>query len=125
MFVQLKLNQKPDLSQFERDREKNRACAVPTLIAVVAKCTQAHPQVPVREQHASVGAAIQNMLLCAHGLGFGAKMVSGRKADDLELAAALGLTANEQLFGFVCIGTIGSDQRNTARPNVADHLTIW
>jgi len=124
-FATIKARRDPSSSPDDLERERARALTAPVLITIVARLTIGHPRVRVCEQHMSVGAAIQNMLLCAHALGYGAKMVSGLKVLDPHLANVLGVGSNEQLAGFICLGTQAQPQRKPARPDVDDHLTIW
>lgn len=124
-FVEIKLRRNRDASTVELEQERDRARSVPVLIAVISRLVTDHPIVPVSEQYASVGAAIQNILLCAHGLGFGAKMVSGRKIQDQQLAREFMLQPSEALFGFVCIGTAVAGTSLKARVPVQEVLSYW
>ena len=125
LFMAVKQRISPDAPVSEQERERERALRAPTLLAVVARLERNEPRVEVRDQYASVGAAIQNILLAAHAMGYGAIMLSGRKTRDRELVGALGLTGQEELFGFICLGTPSSSPKPKARPDVADHLTVW
>lgn len=124
-FVEIKKRREGDVSQNEIQRERERASSVPVLIAIVSRLNTEHPVVPVSEQYISVGAAIQNMLLCAHGLGFGAKMVSGKKIKDQQLAFAFDLAPDEGLVGFLCLGTAVAGTRRKPRAAVEEVLTYW
>lgn len=107
----------------ERAREK--AMNAPCVIAVVARLAPDNPNVPVREQYASVGAAIAQMLLAANLLGFGAIMLSGARCQDPRLMTALGLEGNEELMGFLSVGTVSEPPKSKPRPALGDHLTVW
>lgn len=63
----------------EIEAERLRALNAPILPAVLIKIAADHPKVPVEEQYVSLGAAVENILLAAHALGFGAMLTSGRK----------------------------------------------
>jgi len=125
IFVRIKRSHNPSISQTEIQREKDRASGVLLLIAVVDKSHSNPNAVPVHEQIASVGAAVQNIVLCAHLMGFGAKMVSGNKVNDPRLQIALRLHKDESLFGFVCIGTATAGTNHKRRPTVDDVYTHW
>lgn len=125
IFATIKLKREPAVTRTELERERDRARAVPVLLTVVSRFTQDHPVVPISEQCACIGAAIQNILLCADILGFGAKMVSGRKVREPLLAKSLQLMDGEALFGFVCIGTIQADATFKARLPVPELLKYW
>jgi nitroreductase len=83
--------------------ERARAVQAPVVIAVVARIDAAH-EVPVHEQWIAVGGALTNVLNALHLLGFGAKMLSGRRARDAQIAAAF-CGADEQLVGWISCGT--------------------
>lgn len=125
LFASIKARRDPMASLEAIQRERDRAAATPGLIAIVARLRTSHPRVPVYEQYVSIGAAIQNMLLCVHGLGYGAKMVSGLKLQDPAMAKALNVGPWERLIGFLCIGTQSGPQKRRKRPDIADHLSTW
>ena len=125
LFVEAKERQSPDCTAADLERERDRAARAPGLIAVVARPQGDHTHVPVSEQLISVGAAIQNILLVAHAYGYGARMVSGTKTRDRMLCAALGLTDEEDLIGFICIGRSTRAPKTPPRADVADVLTLW
>lgn len=62
------------------------------------------------EQLLSVGAAVENCILAAGALGYGAMWKTGRLACDPEVRAALGLAQRERIAGFIHIGTAAGPQ---------------
>ncbi len=125
LFQSAKSRASPDAGPAELERERERALRAPTLLAVVARLQRNEPRVEERDQYASVGAAIQNILLAAHVMGYGAMMLSGRKTRDQGLVSGLGLVGQEELLGFICLGTPSTPAPDKPRPKVADHLSIW
>lgn len=125
LFVEAKVRQSPDCTAADLERERDRAARAPGLIAVVSRPDPDHSHVPVSEQLISVGAAIQNILLVAHACGYGARMVSGTKTRDRILCTALGLTDEEDLIGFICIGHSTRTPKTPPRADLADVLTRW
>jgi len=93
----------PDADAEALDREASKALRSPVLIVVAAE-TKSHPKVPEVEQLVAVGAAIQNLWLAAHSLGYGAAWKTGSHAYDTGVKSALGLRSDEQIIGFVHIG---------------------
>jgi len=93
----------PEVDAEALDREGSKALRSPVLIAVIAE-TKAHPKVPEVEQVVSVGAAIQNLWLAAHSLGYGAAWKTGSHAYDAGVKSALGVPPEAQIIGFVHIG---------------------
>lgn len=109
--------------QTERAREKalNGAC----LIAVVGIIRDDVSDAPSHEQWVSVGAAVQNILLTATSFGFGSMIVSGDKVKTCALQKGLGLSAIEQLLGFVAVGTVSKQPAPADRPRAEDVLSVW
>src|SRR5262249_45079660 len=125
LFLAAKARASPDASPEELQRERERAMRAPTLLAVVARLQRHEPRAEERDQYASVGAAIQNVLLTAHAMGYGAIMLSGRKTRDRELVSGLGLSGQEELMGFICVGTTAGSPPRKKRPDVGEHLIVW
>ncbi len=90
-------------SEEELALERTRAKQAPVVIAVVARPNPMH-EVPLHEQWMAVGGALTNVLNALHFMGFGAKMLSGRRAADAKIAAAF-CGAGEQLVGWISAGT--------------------
>lgn len=97
----------PGMTAAQLEKLRTRPLQVPLVIAVSAQLRD-NPKVPHVEQLLSAGAAVMNLLNAFHALGFGAVCLTGPSAYDPAVAAALGLQSNEQLLGFVYVGTIGS-----------------
>lgn len=83
--------------------ERKRAVQAPLVIAVVARIDPMH-EVPAHEQWIAVGGALANLLTALHVMGFGAKMLSGRRAADVQIGKAF-CRDGEQLVGWVSVGT--------------------
>jgi nitroreductase len=92
---------------------------------VVVASIDTHAKVPVIEQQLSAGCVAHNLLLGAHALGFGAQWLTGWAAYDRDAAAILGLADNEQVIGFVHIGTPQVDIADRERPALDNLLSTW
>ena len=79
-----------DASEDALEREKRKPLRAP-LIVIVAAVLTAQSKIPEIEQLLAAGAAAQNILLAAHGLGFGAIWRTGALAYDPEVVKGLGL----------------------------------
>ena len=88
----------------ELEVERQRAMQAPVVIAVIARIDTAQPEVPVHDQWACVGGAVSNAITALHFLGYGAKMLSGVRAEDSEIVAAF-CTPGEELVGWISTGT--------------------
>lgn len=125
LFVAAKLAHHPDSTQIEREREREKALRPPVLLALVAAPKAGLAKIPEIEQVASAGAALQSILLAAHGLGYGAIMLSGSRCAAENVRAALGVGAGETLLGFISIGTIVDTPRLASRPSLSDVLNVF
>ncbi len=96
----------PGVEPSKLGSESNKAMRAPLIIAVAA-AVRANPKVPDIEQVVAVGAAVQNMILAAHALGFGAFWRTGPAAYDSEVKKALGFSTQDSLIGFIYLGSIG------------------
>lgn len=76
-----------------------------------------HPQ----ERIVSAGCAIQNMLLVAHAMGFGAGLSSGRALYSKWIRTLFGLGAHEQPLCFLSVGTVTRGKSARPRPGIADY----
>jgi nitroreductase len=92
-----------DKNEAELEEERTRAVQAPVVIAVVARINPIH-EVPVHEQWIAVGGALTNLLNALHLQGFGAKMLSGRRAADVQIGKAF-CRDGEQLVGWISVGT--------------------
>ena len=105
-------------------KSRDKAYRAPTLLLAVLRAKPDDPEVPITERAVTLGAALMNLLLAAHGLGFGAMLTSGRAVRTARFAQAMVLAADEQAVCFVSIGTAGLAQRR-ARATAADFLNDW
>ena len=101
-------------------REREKALRPPVLLALVAAPKPGIATIPEIEQIASAGAALQSILLAAHGLGYGAIMLSGSRCAADNVRSALGVKSGETILGFISIGSIVDTPRLASRPNLAD-----
>lgn len=108
-------------TEVQLQEARDKAFRGPFLALVVARLDPelgpAHPQ----ERIVSAGCAIQNMLLAAHALGFGAGLSSGRALYSPQLRALFGLSPQEQPLCFFSAGTVTRGKPARPRPNRADY----
>lgn len=88
----------------ESAAEGQRAWNGPVLVAVIVRIVPGRPEVPEHEQWLSAGGALTNFLNALHLMGFGAKMLSGRKAGDPDVVRAF-CGPGETLAGWIAVGT--------------------
>jgi nitroreductase len=114
----------PSVSEAELQRERDKAFRAPTIVVVAAKLKKGH-KIPEIEQIASASAAAQTIMLAAPALGYGAVWKTGAAAYDPAVKAALGLTADDDIVGFLYIGTKAGGPSPIPRPEAKDFVTTW
>ena len=100
------------LEQIESAREK--AHRAPLLLVAIACLGPREPNTPPLERMVSMGAAIQNLLLGSHAMGFGAGLTSGQAMASKRLHDLCGLAEEEAAVCCVNIGTV-SKRKSAAR----------
>jgi nitroreductase len=103
-LAELRGSKAPPASEQELAREREKPLRAPLIVAVAAKIT-AHEKVPEVEQLIAVGAAVENMLLAAQALGYGAMWKTGAPAYDPGVKKMLGLGPSDHIVAFLYLGT--------------------
>jgi len=88
----------------KHDKELTKLRRAPMVVAVCA-VRKASEKIPWVEQRDAAVAAAQNMLLAATALGYGSMWRTGDPAYDERVKAALGLTDDDDVVGFLYLGT--------------------
>ncbi len=108
--------------QIAQAREK--AHRAPLLMLAIGCLEGGDPEVDASERLISAGCAIQNILLTAHALGFGAALTSGKALKSPALHALFGLGPGEQALCFINIGTPHRRKPARERPAVAHYVSV-
>lgn len=103
------------LEQIESAREK--AHRAPCLFMVIARLGASEPPIPALERMVSVGAAVQNMLLCAHSMGFGSGLTSGQALQSPRMRNLFSLMEGEEAVCCVNMGSVSKRKMPRARPD--------
>ena len=74
---------------------------------------------------AAVSAAAQTVLLAAHAQGYGAVWKTGAPAYDAGVRAELGLGAEDEIVGFLYLGTRVGGGVSLPRPPAAEFTRVW
>ena len=94
----------PDADQAALDKARAAPLRAPLMIAVLAHI-KPHPKVPPVEQRLSAGCAAHAMLLATEALGYAGIWRTGGAAFDDNVHRALAAQDNEEIVGFLYIGT--------------------
>ncbi len=92
------------------EKARKAPLRAPLVITVVAR-TQPHEQVPRLEQELSAGCAVMAMQMAAQAQGFGGIWRSGWFIFDRLLHQRLGLGEQEQIVGFLYLGTPNAEPK--------------
>jgi nitroreductase len=114
-----------DAASTEVQREEARAKAFrgPFLALMVLRLDPALGETHPQERMISAGCAVQNMLLVAHAMGFGAGLSSGRSLYSRQMRALFGLSDDEQPLCFFSAGTVSTGKASRPRPRAADYTS--
>ncbi|MCO5065838.1 MAG: nitroreductase [Rhizobiaceae bacterium] len=116
MLADLAEKREGPLAEGRRNQELTRFSRAPVVIGVVS-APKENPKIPQWEMFLSGGAAAMNLLLGATALGFGANWITNWYSAVPEGRAILGLAPDEQVVGFVHIGTHTGRQTDRPRPD--------
>jgi nitroreductase len=97
--------------------------APPLGVAVISSPRDS--EIPQWEQVLSAGAVCVNLLYAAQALGYGANWITDWYAYDTDAQAILGLSAGEQVAGFIFIGTPREPPQERERPQLAPLVSAW
>lgn len=114
----------PEATAEDVARSREKAHRAPLLLLAVLRGEPPDDEVPLVERAITLGAALMNLLLAAHGLGYGAMLTSGRAVRNPRFARAFALAPGEQAVCFVSVGRARAATRRT-RGQAADFLGDW
>lgn len=124
VFVRALLERLPGAAPEAQAQAREKAFRAPELLLAVVRLEPAHPGVTEAERHVALGAALQNLLLAAHGQGFGAMLSSGQALRTESFARAFSLSPGERALCFVSIGT-PTEVRRRHRPSARELVGDW
>ena len=113
----------PEPGRMELEAVERFARQAPELVVILSSPTPGH-KIPVWEQELSCGAAMMNLHLAAHALGFAAGLVTGWAAYSEEVLAAFGAPP-ERIAGFIFIGTPVAELEERLRPEFGEVASEW
>lgn len=118
------LARNPEADYAAREKARCAPLRAPLVLVVVARITE-HPKVPAVEQRLSAGCAAQSILLGAEALGYAGVWRTGDPAYDPAVMAALGLAENEEIVGFLYLGTRSGKSKPLPDLAPEDFLSSW
>ncbi len=122
-FAEALIERDGEASAVQKQEAREKALRGPFLLLVVARLDPALGDTHPQERIVSAGCAIQNMLLAAHAMGFGAGLSSGRALYSRQLRSLFGLGAHEQPLCFLSVGTVTKRKPARPRPATTDYIS--
>ncbi|WP_324668229.1 nitroreductase family protein [Geochorda subterranea] len=104
--------------------ERTRPLRAPVVIVVAVEPKIEDPRVVEVEEIAAGAAAVQNLLLAAHGSGLAAYWRTGSAAYDPVVKAHLGLSERAHILGFVYLG-YPDGELPPPKPRDPASRTVW
>lgn len=105
VFAQALLDRDPEATAVQIEAAREKAHRAPLLLVAIACLGPREPDIPALERMVSMGAALQNLLLAAHAMGYGASLTSGQAMASPRLASLCALSEGEAPVCCVNIGT--------------------
>lgn len=96
----------------------------PMIIVISSQFTQ-HEKVPHQDQLITVGCCAHAMQMAAFSLGFGAMWRTGDLAFNAQVKNGLGVKEQDEIVGFLYIGTPCKEQGLKASKSFEDKVTYW
>jgi len=114
----------PDADEAALDKARAAPLRAPVLVVVIAHI-KPHPKVPPVEQRLSAGCAAHAMLLACEALGYAGIWRTGGAAFDQNVHRDLGAKDNEEIIGFLYIGTRDGDPKPLPQREPRHFASDW
>lgn len=105
--------------------ESARFTRAPVVVMVVSCATEHDQKIPHWEQVLSAGAVCQNLLIASHAMGFAGQWLTEWYAYDGAVKAGFGLAPEENVAGFLYLGSTTEPALERPRPDVAAKTEFW
>ena len=113
----------PNIEEIRVNKYKEAPFRAPMIVILVNTFTE-HPKVPAIEQKLSTAAAAQNIMLCLHAQGYGAIWRTGKLAFNEKISKNLGLNPNQEILGFLYIGTNSGKNKKIPDLDIDNFVTV-
>ncbi|ARN76068.1 nitroreductase family protein [Oceanicoccus sagamiensis] len=114
----------PAMTPEDIDKLAAKPLRAPLIITVIATIKE-HPKVPAVEQVISAGCAAHGLLLAAHAQGFAGVWRTGSNAFDATVMQGLGLQPNEEIVGFLYLGSVDGNYKPLRELALDDFRQDW
>jgi nitroreductase len=116
VFAQALIDRDASATDEQIASAREKAFRAPFLALAIARLGPAEPNTEPLERMVSMGAAIQNFLLCAHSMGFGSGLTSGQAMRSEPLRQLFEISDGEQAVCCINVGTVVKRKSMRLRP---------
>ena len=116
VFAAALIDRDPGASVEQIGLAREKAHRAPLLMLAVAWLGRREPDIPAEERLVSLGCALQNMLLVAHAMGYGAGLTAGRAMTSPRLRELFALAEGEQAVCCINVGSVTKRRPMRIRP---------
>lgn len=115
-----------DVMKPENEERKQKLLTTPMRapMIIIGVATIKEGKKPV-EQVCSMAAALQNMSVACHALGYGSIWLTGGPAYDAGVKTALGLKQTDEIVGYLYVGTPTLKDRPVPEHKLSDFVQHW
>jgi nitroreductase len=124
LYAKATLARNSESTEQELDKVRQQPLRAPLIVVVIASISE-HEKVPREEQLLSAGCAAHSILLAAQAMGYGAIWRTGPNAFDRNVMAGLGLAENEEVVGYIYLGTVDGKAKPLVPLAVDDFVQQW
>ena len=114
----------PDADDRAREKAEKSPFRAPLVLVVVTRFSE-HPKVPLVEQRMSAACAAHAILLAAQALEYAGVWRTGDAAFDRSVMIELGLAEDEEITGFLYLGTRDGPSKTIPPLDPDDFLSQW
>jgi nitroreductase len=114
----------PEADDRAREKAENSPFRAPLVLVVVTRFSE-HPKVPLVEQRMSAACAAHAILLAAQALEYAGVWRTGNAAFDRSVMTELGLAEDEEITGFLYLGTRDGPSKTIPPLDPDDFLSQW
>lgn len=124
VLAQALVERSPQADQAAREKAASAPLRAPLVVVAIARIGE-HPKVPPIEQRLSAGCAAHGLLLAAEALGYAGIWRTGDAAFDRGVMKSLGLEDNEEIVGFLYLGSRLGDPKPLPQVRPSDYVSRW
>jgi nitroreductase len=116
-----------DVTQPDTEERRQKLLSTPLRapLIIIAVATIKEGKIRANEQVCSTAAALQNMAVACHALGYASIWLTGAVAYDARVKLAMGLQETDEIVGFLHVGTATVQDRPVPQHDIAAFVQQW